>query len=147
MEDSNSVVILDTSNTKITLNKTKSYFNINLHANEYNEKAYDEFLEYFKQAWIYISSEKLVFYLFIEIEGKENLEFPLDVYVKLIKCISSIDNHIKKHCHCICILTKGHCKWKEYLDYLTNLIKFPRPILLTGCKKEADTFLNSNKLN
>ena len=146
MQDPNSIVLLDTANAKITLNKTKSYFNITVLANEYNEKGYNEFLEYFKQSWIYISKENLVFYLFIEIEGKENLEFPLDVYVKLIKCISSVDNHIKKHCHCMCILTKGHCKWREYLDFLTNLIKPPRPLLLTDNKKEADTFLNSNKL-
>jgi hypothetical protein len=146
MQDPNSIVLLDTANAKITLNKTKSYFNITVLANEYNEEGYNEFLEYFKQSWIYISKENLVFYLFIEIEGKENLEFPLDVYVKLIKCISSVDNHIKKHCHCMCILTKGHCKWREYLDFLTNLIKPPRPLLLTDNKKEADTFLNSNKL-
>ncbi len=146
MEDPNSIVLLDTANAKITLNKTKSYFNITVLANEYNEEGYNEFLEYFKQSWIYISKENLVFYLFIEIEGKENLEFPLDVYVKLIKCISSVDTIIKKHCHCMCILTKGHCKWREYLDFLTNLIKPPRPLLLTDNKKEADTFLNSNKL-
>ena len=146
MQDPNSIVLLDTANAKITLNKTKSYFNITVLANEYNEEGYNEFLEYFKQSWIYISKENLVFYLFIEIEGKENLEFPLDVYVKLIKCISSVDTIIKKHCHCMCILTKGHCKWREYLDFLTNLIKPPRPLLLTDNKKEADTFLNSNKL-
>ncbi len=146
MEDQGTVVLLDTANTKLTLNKTKNYFNINLRANEYNEDSYNEFLEYFKQAWVYISKENLVFYLFVEIEGKENLEFPLDVYIKLMKCISSIDNNIKNHCHCMCILTKGSCKWKEYLDFLTNLIKPPRPLLLTDNKKEAETFLNSNKL-
>ena len=145
MEDS--VVILDTPSTKITLNKNKSYFNITVIANEYDETAYNKFLEYFKQSWIYISKENLVFYLFIEIEGKENLEFPLDVYVKLIKCISSIDNNIKNHCHCMCILNTGSCnKMKEYLDFLTNLIKPPRPLLLTDNKKEAEIFLSSNIL-
>jgi hypothetical protein len=46
----------------------------------------------------------------------------------------------------MCILTKGSCKWKEYLDFLTNLIKLPRPLLLTDNKRDAETFLNSNKL-
>ena len=146
MGDQNSVVLLDTPDTKIILNKNKSYFNITVNAHEYVEEAYNLFLEYFKQTWIYISSEQLDFYLFIEIEGKPDVDLPLDVYIKLMKCISSIDNLIKKHCHCICILTKGSCKWKEYLDFLTNLIKPPRPLLLTDNKKEADTFLNSNKL-
>jgi hypothetical protein len=146
MEDPNSIVILKTSSTKITLNKSNCYFNISVLASEYNEHSYNEFLEYFKQAWIYISKEKLVFYLLVEIEAKENLDFPLDVYVKLIKCISSIDNIIKNHCHCMCILTIGSCKGREYLNFLTNLIKPPRPLLLTDNKKDADTFLNSNKL-
>ena len=146
MEDPNSIIILETPSTKITLNKIKCYFNITVIANEYDEKAYNNFLEYFKQAWVYISTENLVFYLFIEMEGKKDIEFPLDVYIKLIKCISSIDNIIKKHCHCMCFLTKGSCKWKDYLDFLTNLIKPPRPLFLTDNKKDAELFLNSNKL-
>jgi hypothetical protein len=147
MNDTDSVVLLDKPTVKITLNKTKSYFNIIVHAEKYDEEGYNEFLEYFKMAWVYISSEKMVFYLFIEIEGKEDLEFPLDVYIKLIRCISSIDHNIKNNCHCMCILTNGSLKWKEYLDFLTNLIKPPRPLLLTDSKKEAQTFLNSNTLN
>ena len=146
MEDLSSVLILDTPNAKITLNKTKCYFNMYCLGTGYDEKEYDEFLEYFKQAWIYISNENLVFYLFVEVEGKEDLEFPLDVYIKLIKCISQIDKIIRNHCHCICFLTNGSSKWREYLDYLTNLIKPPRPLLLTSSKKEAEIFLNSNNL-
>jgi hypothetical protein len=80
MEDSNSVVLLNTNNAKITLNKTKGYFNITVLANEYNEEGYNEFLEYFKQAWVYISTENLIFYLFVEIEGKEIRVENIDPY-------------------------------------------------------------------
>ena len=58
------ITILKRDGYDITLNKNDSKFNVNLIADvEYNEPGFQEFLEYFKNTWLYIKEQNDTYYL------------------------------------------------------------------------------------
>ena len=144
------VTILSREAFNITLNNESNLFTVNITADvEYDEEGFQEFLEYFKNTWIYIQNEKLVYYLFINLGiCKKEHELPLPAYIKLIKMITDLDDIIIKHCHCICILTEGSEKWENAYNIITKLWNPPeqRPLKFTQEQKEVDIFFKSNKL-
>ena len=144
------VIILSREAFNITLNNKSNLFTVNIIADvEYNEEGFQEFLEYFKNTWIYIQNEKLVYYLFINLGicKKEN-ELPLQAYIKLIKMITDLNDIIIRHCHCVCILTEGSEKWENAYNLITKLWNPPeqRPLKFTQEQEQVDIFFKSNKL-
>ncbi len=144
------VIILSREAFNITLNNESNLFTVNITADvEYNEDGFQEFLEYFKNTWIYIQNEKLVYYLFINLGicKKEN-ELPLQAYIKLIKMITDLNDIIIRHCHCVCILTEGSEKWENAYNLITKLWNPPeqRPLKFTQEQEQVDIFFKSNKL-
>ena len=142
--------ILERYSFNIKLNTTKSIFTVNLIADvKYDEKGFEEFLDYFKNTWYYIRDNSLIYYLSINlgISKKEN-ELPLHAYVKLIKVITGLNDIIVKHCHCICILTEGSEKWEQAYNLITKLWNPPeqRPLKFTQSERDSEIFFKSTKL-
>tara|TARA_B100000035_G_C21031842_1_gene568922 strand:- start:2615 stop:3067 length:453 start_codon:yes stop_codon:yes gene_type:complete len=144
------ICIIKRESFEIKLNKEKSMFIVNLTADvKYDENGFSEFLEYFKNTWIYIQESSLVYYLFVNLgDCKKENELPLPAYVKLIKLITDINDIIISHCHCICILTEGSKKWENCYNFITKLWSPPekRPLKFTDNISEVDTFFKTNKL-
>lgn len=116
---------------------------------EYNEKGFQEFLEYFRSGWIYIGNYKKVCHMFINLGSiKKKHELPLHAYIKLIKMITDLNEILIKHCHSICILTEGSEKWEQSYNLLTKLWNPPdkRPLKFTNREDEVDIFFKTNKL-
>ena len=144
------VIILSREAFNITLNNESNLFTVNITADvEYDEEGFQEFLEYFKNTWIYIKNEKLVYYLFINLGiCKKEHELPLPAYIKLIKMITDLNDIIIKHCHCICILTEGSEKWENAYNLITKLWNPPeqRPLKFTQNQEQVNIFFKTNKL-
>ena len=134
----------------ITLNKKDSKFNVNLIADvEYNEPGFQEFLEYFKNAWLFIKEQNDIYYLFINLGlCKKEHELPLPAYIKLIKMITDLNDIIINHCHSICILTEGSEKWENAYKLITKLWNplEQRPLKFTQDENEVNLFFKINKL-
>ena len=144
------VIILSREAFNITLNNESNLFTVNITADvEYDEEGFKEFLEYFKNTWIYIQNEKSVYYLFINLGicKKEN-ELPLTAYIKLIKTITDLNDIMIKHCHSVCILTEGSEKWENAYNLITKLWCPPeqRPLKFTQEQEQVDIFFKTNKL-
>lgn len=143
-------IILSREAFNITLNKETNLFTVNITADvEYNDEGFQEFLEYFKNTWIYIQNEKSVYYLFINLGiCKKEYELPLPAYIKLIKMITDLNDVIVKHCHCICILTEGSDKWENAYNFITKLWNPPeqRPLKFTQDQEQVNIFFKTNKL-
>lgn len=144
------ITILDREAFNIKLNPEECMFNVNLIADvEYNEPGFQEFLEYFKNTWIYIKDQKDTYYLFINLGlCKKEHELPLPAYIKLIKMITDLNDIIINHCHAICILTEGSEKWENAYKLITKLWNPPdqRPLKFTQVKDEVSLFFKTNKL-
>lgn len=143
-------IILKREAYDITLNKEESIFTVNLIADlEYNEAGFQEFLEYFRNTWIFIRNEDKIYYLFINLGlcKKEN-ELPLFAYIKLVKEITELNKIVINHCHSICILTEGSEKWENAYNLITKLWNPPeqRPLKFTYKQEEVKAFFNVNKL-
>ena len=144
------VTILDREAFNIKLNNDTYIFTVNITEDvEYNEKGFQEFLEYFKNTWVYIQNEKSTYYLFINLGiCKKEHELPLPAYIELIKMITDLNDIIIRHCHCICILTEGSEKWENAYNFITKLWNPPeqRPLKFTQTPKDVDSFFKTNKL-
>lgn len=143
-------IILSREAYNITLNNQSNLFTVNITADvEYDEEGFQEFLEYFKNTWIYIKNQSLIYYLFINLGiCKKEHELPLTAYIKLIKMITELNDIIVKHCHCICILTEGSEKWETSYNLITKLWSPPdqRPLKFTQDQGEVDIFFKTNRL-
>ena len=144
------ITILKRAAFYITLNKSDSKFNVNLIADvEYNEPGFQEFLEYFKNAWVFIKEQNDTYHLFINLGlCKKEHELPLPAYIKLIKMITDLNDIIINHCHSICILTEGSKKWENAYKLITKLWNPPeqRPLKFTHDENEVNLFFKINKL-
>lgn len=144
------ITILNREAFNIKLNPDEFIFSVNLVADvPYNESGFQEFLEYFKNTWIYIKDNFLTYYLFINLGiCKKEHELPLPAYIKLINMITELNDIIVKHCHCICILTEGSEKWKSAYNLITKLWNPPdqRPLKFTETQTDVDLFFKMNKL-
>ena len=144
------IIVLDRTAFNITLNKSTNMFSVNLIADEvYNEPGFQEFLEYFKNTWVYVKDNSLIYYLFINLGicKKEN-DLPLFAYIKLVKMITELNDILIYHCHSICILTEGSEKWENAYNLITKLWNPPeqRPLKFTNERKDVDIFFMINKL-
>ena len=144
------VIILSREGFNITLNNESNLFTVNITADvEYNEEGFQEFLEYFKNTWIYIQNEKKVYYLFINLGiCKKEHELPLTAYIKLIKTITDLNDIMVKHCHSVCILTEGSEKWENAYNLITKLWNPPeqRPLKFTQEQEQVDIFFKTSRL-
>tara|TARA_B110001450_G_scaffold247782_1_gene263232 strand:+ start:480 stop:938 length:459 start_codon:yes stop_codon:yes gene_type:complete len=115
---------------------------------KYDEEGFKEFLNYFKNTWIMFNKNKEIYKMFINLGDAVDSELPLFAYMSLLKTILDINDILKTNCHCICILTKGHKKWRDMYNLLTKLwsTKDQRPILFTNDIEEKNKFINSNEL-
>ena len=144
------VIILSREAFNITLNNESNLFTVNITADvEYDEEGFKEFLEYFKNTWIYIQNEKSVYYLFINLGiCKKEHELPLTAYIKLIKTITDLNDIMVKHCHSVCILTEGSEKWENAYNLITKLWNPPeqRPLKFTQEQEQVDIFFKTTRL-
>ena len=144
------VIILSREVFNIALNNESNLFTVNITEDvEYNEEGFQEFLEYFKNTWIYIQNEKLVYHLFINLGiCKKTHELPLQAYIKLIKTLLDLNDIMIKHCHCVCILTEGSEKWENAYNLITKLWNPPeqRPLKFTQEQEQVDIFFKTTRL-
>jgi len=144
------VIILSREAFNITLNNESNLLTVNITADvEYDEEGFQEFLEYFKNTWIYIKNQSLIYHLFINLGiCKKEHELPLTAYIKLIKMITELNDIIVKHCHCICILTEGSEKWENSYNLITKLWCPPdqRPLKFTQNPNDVDIFFKTTRL-
>lgn len=143
------IYILRRNTVEIIMNKNEEILTVNLLSDsKYEEVGFDEFIEYFINTWNVIKKENKVYTLSVILTSSDNNELPLNAYMKLLRCISDINNILITNCHCICILTTGAKKWRDAYTFITKLwnSKNQRPILFTEDIQERDIFLKSNKL-
>ena len=99
--------------------------------------------------WTLIKKDKLICHLFINLtESNENIILPLQVYIKLANCLSSLNDTFNSHCHGISILTKNSELWNGIYSIIIKLWHPPvrRPIILTDKISEIKLFIKTNKL-
>jgi hypothetical protein len=144
------VNIFKSESVILSLNKDTNIFNFDLiEDNPYDEKGFEECIEYFRNAWVYIKDNNLKFHLLINLGvSKKDNELPLHAYIKLIKMTTELNDIFIKHCHSVCILTEGSEKWQNSYNLITKLWNPPdkRPFKFTDNPNEVNAFFLSNKI-
>jgi len=142
-------IVLDRPSVNIELDPDKSMFSVNIKAEQkYNENGFQEFIEYFKNTWSYISEKDERYFMVINITTNGENDLPLSAFIKLVQTITSLHETFVKHLHSCCILSSGAKKWQDAYDFITKLYKPPdqRPLKFTEDTDEARLFLLSNKI-
>jgi len=133
----------------INLDREKCILTITSKKTDFKEEDFDEFLILFESIWTLIKKDKLMCHLFINLtESNENIILPLQVYIKLANCLSSLNDTFNSHCHGISILTKNSELWNGIYSIIIKLWHPPvrRPIILTDKISEIKLFIKTNKL-
>lgn len=142
-------IVLDRPSVNIELDPDKSMFSVNIKAEQkYDEIGFQEFIEYFKNTWSYISEKDERYFMVINIKTNGENDLPLSAFIKLIQTITNLHETFVKHLHSCCILSSGAKKWQDAYDFITKLYKPPdqRPLKFTEDIDEARLFLLSNKI-
>jgi hypothetical protein len=140
---------MNINNYNINLDREKSLLSIIVQKINYKEGDFDEFLILFESTWNLIKKEKLICHLHINLLNcDETYVFPLQVYIKLATCLSSLNDTLNLHCHGISILTKEENLWNGIYNIIIKLWHPPsrRPIILTDKMSEIKLFIKTNKL-
>lgn len=142
-------IVLDRPSVNIELEPDTSMFSVNIKAEQkYDEIGFQEFIEYFKNTWSYISEKDERYFMVINITANGENDLPLSAFIKLVQTITNLHETFVKHLHSCCILSSGAKKWQDAYDFITKLYKPPdqRPLKFTEDIEEARLFLLSNKI-
>lgn len=142
-------IVLDRPSVNIELEHDTSMFRVNIKAEQkYDENGFQEFIEYFKNTWSYISEKDERYFMVINITTNGENDLPLSAFIKLVQTITNLHETFVKHLHSCCILSSGAKKWQDAYDFITKLYKPPdqRPLKFTEDIDEARLFLLSNKI-
>ena len=142
-------IVLDRPSVNIELEPDTFMFSVNIKAEQkYDEIGFQEFIEYFKNTWSYISEKDERYFMVINITTNGENDLPLSAFIKLVQTITNLHETFVKHLHSCCILSSGAKKWQDAYDFITKLYKPPdqRPLKFTEDIDEARLFLLSNKI-
>ena len=142
-------IVLDRPSVNIELEPDTFMFSVNIKAEQkYDEIGFQEFIEYFKNTWSYISEKDERYFMVINITTNGENDLPLSAFIKLVQTITNLHEIFVKHLHSCCILSSGAKKWQDAYDFITKLYKPPdqRPLKFTEDIDEARLFLLSNKI-
>ena len=142
-------LVLDRPSVDINLDSDKSMFIVNIKTDEkYDEAGFQEFIEYFKNTWKYISEQGLCYYMIINIAANGENDLPLSAFINLVQTITGLHEIFVKHLHSCCIISSGAKKWQDAYDFITKFYKPPdqRPLKFTEDTESAKIFLLSNKI-
>ena len=79
-------LVLDRPSVDINLDSDKSMFIVNIKTDEkYDEAGFQEFIEYFKNTWKYISEQGLCYYMIINIAANGENDLPLSAFINLVQ--------------------------------------------------------------
>ncbi len=134
----------------IKINEQTETFEVNINTDEkYNEPGFDEFLQYFKSAWMYVNETTNIYYLFVNIKiTSEENDLPLSAFIKLFQVVSELEPIFTNHVHACCILSKGSKKYQDAYNLLNIFCvdKKRRPVKFTESLDEMNRFFKSNRL-
>ena len=142
-------LVLDRPSVDIDLDPNKSMFTVNIKTDQkYDEAGFQEFIEYFKNTWKYISEQNTCYYMIINIAANGENDLPLSAFIKLVQTITGLHELFVKHLHSCCIISSGAKRWQDAYDFVTKFYKPPdqRPLKFTENTEEAKIFLLSNKI-
>ena len=141
-------IIFNSKYVNISLDTEKFIFKIDvIKSDEYNEEAFNDFLKYYKQTWLYIKENNLKYHSMISVLdiNDKTVSLPLTAIVKLISVLMELNDVFDKCLHSTC-LTINDEKWKDTINLILTLYKPPRPFKLENNQDEINKFFHCNKI-
>lgn len=87
----------------------------------YDEKGFNESLEYIRQTWKHAVINNIKYTFIVDVLLETNVDLPLSAYIKLINMLMDIHKDILSNCINIFFITKSKDKWRGVYDFVTKL--------------------------
>ena len=141
--------ILSNNGINIIFNTDKKLLHLKVLQSSYNENGFNECLVYIENTFKYIKENQLKCSFLCDLRSENNIELPLNAYVKLVNLITQINSILVTNCHCIIILSNNSKKWKDIYNFITKLWRpdNQRPLEFMENEDFIDSYILKNKLH